>query len=115
MTRVAVIGAGSWGTTVAAIAAVNADAVLWARDPARRGARRPRARNPDYLPDIALPEALRATVGPRSRRCTGADVVVMGVPSHGFRDVLADGGARDRADAPSSACRRAWSRAPCCA
>ncbi len=87
MTRVAVIGAGSWGTAVGAIAAVNADAVLWARDPAV-AARVDRDHvNPDYLPDIALPESLHAT-SDLVAACTGADVVVMGVPSHGFRDVL---------------------------
>ena len=87
MTRVAVIGAGSWGTAVGAIAAVNADAVLWARDPAV-AARVVRDHvNPDYLPDIALPETLHAT-SDLLEACTGADVVVMGVPSHGFRDVL---------------------------
>jgi glycerol-3-phosphate dehydrogenase (NAD(P)+) len=43
--------------------------------------------NPDYLPDIALPDALCGT-SDLLEACTGADVVVMGVPSHGFRDVL---------------------------
>ncbi len=88
MTRIAVIGAGSWGTAVGAIAAVNADAVLWARDPAVAARVDVDHANPDYLPDIALPESLRATPDLLAA-CTGADVVVMGVPSHGFRDVLA--------------------------
>src|SRR6185436_9622428 len=87
MTRVAVIGAGSWGTAVGAIAAVNADAVLWARDPEVAARVDAEHVNRDYLPDIPLPEALRAT-SDLTEACTGADVVVMGVPSHGFRDVL---------------------------
>jgi glycerol-3-phosphate dehydrogenase (NAD(P)+) len=88
MTRVAVVGAGSWGTAVGAIAAVNADAVLWARDPAVAAHVDRDHVNPDYLPDIPLPAALRATSDLRAA-CADADVVVMGVPSHGFRDVLA--------------------------
>ena len=49
--------------------------------------------NPDYLPDIPLPESLHAT-SDLVAACTGADVVVMGVPSHGFRDVLATAAGR---------------------
>ena len=87
MTRVAVIGAGSWGTAVGAIAAVNADAVLWARDPAVAARIDSEHANPDYLPDIELPGSLRAT-SDLVAAVTGADVIVMGVPSHGFRAVL---------------------------
>ncbi|MEP6626054.1 MAG: NAD(P)H-dependent glycerol-3-phosphate dehydrogenase, partial [Acidimicrobiia bacterium] len=87
MTRIAVIGAGSWGTAVGAIAAVNADAVLWARDPAVAAHIADEHVNPDYLPDIVLPESLSAT-SDLGEACAGADVVVMGVPSHGFRAVL---------------------------
>lgn len=84
---VAVIGAGSWGTAVGAIAAANADAVLWARDPAVAQRVKTEHCNPDYLPDIALPSSLHAT-SDLIEACTGADVIVMGVPSHGFRTVL---------------------------
>ena len=86
MTRVAVIGAGTWGTAVGAIAAVNAEAVLWARDPSVAARVDAEHVNPDYLSDIPLPETLHATAD-LAEACTGADVVVMGVPSHGFRDV----------------------------
>ncbi len=99
MTRVAVIGAGSWGTAVAAIAAVNGDAVLWARDPeVASRIERDRA-NRDYLPDIELPESLAAT-SDLVAACVDADVVVMGVPSHGFRAVLEAAAGSIRADAP---------------
>ena len=86
-TRIAVIGAGSWGTTVGAIAAVNADAVLWARDPAVAAQINTEHHNWHYLADITLPESLHAT-SDLIAACTGADVIVMGVPSHGFRAVL---------------------------
>ncbi len=85
--RVAVIGAGSWGTAVGAIAAVNADAVLWARDPAVADQITTEHANSDYLPGITLPESLAATTDLLAA-CSDADVVVMGVPSHGFRAVL---------------------------
>jgi glycerol-3-phosphate dehydrogenase (NAD(P)+) len=99
VTRVAVIGAGSWGTAVGAIAAVNADAVLWARDPRVAVTVDADHANPDYLPGIPLPDTLRAT-SDLVAACTGADVVVMGVPSHGFRDVLATAAPAIGADVP---------------
>lgn len=99
MTRVAVIGAGSWGTAVGAIAAVNAEATLWARDPAVAARIDAEHANPDYLPGIALPGSLRAT-SDLLEAVTDADVVVMGVPSHGFRDVLATAAAAIGPDVP---------------
>lgn len=84
--RVAVIGAGSWGTTVAAAAAVNTPTLLWARraDLADRINRT--HVNADYLDGFELPEQLRAT-DDMSEAVSTADVVIMAVPSHGFRDV----------------------------
>ena len=69
VTRVAVIGAGSWGTAVAAIVAGNAPTTLWARRP---GARRARSttthENPDYLPGHrACPSRCARTVVARGR------------------------------------------------
>lgn len=87
--RVAVVGAGSWGTAVAAIACANADAILWARRDELAQAINATHENPTYLPGIALPPSLRATSS-LEEACAGADVVVVGVPSHGFRDVLTD-------------------------
>lgn len=85
--RVAVIGAGSWGTTVAALACTNAPTVLWARDPDVVARLNRDHRNDDYLPEIDLPPELEATAS-LEEACAGADVVVMAVPSHGFRAVL---------------------------
>ena len=59
---VAVIGAGSWGTALAAlIARHGARAVLWGRDPQAVEAIASRHENPRYLPGIPLPDALEAT------------------------------------------------------
>lgn len=86
--RVSVIGAGSWGTTVAALATHNADdVVLWARRPELAEAIAVGHENPEYLAGRPLPVALRAT-SDLAEALDGTDVVVVGVPSHGFRDVL---------------------------
>jgi len=87
--KVAVIGAGSWGTAVASIACANADAVLWSRRPELADTINADHVNDAYLPHIALPPDLEATSSLEAA-CTGADVVVVGVPSHGFRAVLCD-------------------------
>jgi glycerol-3-phosphate dehydrogenase (NAD(P)+) len=85
--KVAVVGAGSWGTTVAALVAANAPTTLWARR-VELAARIDEAHeNVDYLPGIALPAELRSTAD-LGEACAGAEVVVLGVPSHGLRSVL---------------------------
>jgi glycerol-3-phosphate dehydrogenase (NAD(P)+) len=89
---VAVIGAGSWGTTVASLASRNVDTVLWARDPDLAKDMCATHVNRRYMPEYALPPSLHATAS-LDEALGGADVVVMGVPSHGFRDVLSAGAA----------------------
>lgn len=86
-TRVAVIGAGSWGTAVAAIAASRTSTVLWARRPDLAADIDIRHCNTAYLPDVPLPPTLAGTCS-LEEAVADADVVVMGVPSHGFRDIL---------------------------
>ena len=85
--RIAVIGAGSWGTTVAHLCAHNAPTMLYARDPAVAGAVNSTRENHRYLPGRVLHPDLRATAE-IGEAVGGADAVVMGVPSHGFRDAL---------------------------
>ena len=85
--RVAVVGGGSWGTTVAHLCAHNASTILYARDPAVADAVNSRGENPRYLPGRTLHPDLQATSG-IAGAAAGADAVVMGVPSHGFRDTL---------------------------
>jgi glycerol-3-phosphate dehydrogenase (NAD(P)+) len=88
VTTLTVAGAGSWGTTVAALAATNADVTLWARDPDLAARIDTEHENDRYLPGVQLPEQLRAT-NDLAGAVASADVVVLGVPSHGLRDVLA--------------------------
>ncbi len=87
MERVAVIGAGSWGTTVAALAASKLSTRLWARRPELANQINTTHRNDDYLAGVSLPELLTAT-SQVNEAVSGADVVVMAVPSHGFRAVF---------------------------
>ncbi len=89
--RVAVVGAGSWGTAMAAMLSARVPTMLWARRPDLAAAVEADRRNPDYLPSLALPPSLRATAS-LAEAVGGAEVVVMAVPSHGFRAVLAEAG-----------------------
>jgi glycerol-3-phosphate dehydrogenase (NAD(P)+) len=85
--RVTVLGAGSWGTTVAALVAPRNATVLWARSPETAERINTDHANPDYLPGFALPPELRAT-SDLSAAVSDADLLVVGVPTRGFRDVL---------------------------
>src|SRR2546423_6115166 len=84
--RVAVIGAGSWGTTVASLAAANAPTVIWARRDALAAEIDERHVSDAYLPDLELPPNLRATSSIEEAVST-ADVLVMAVPLHPVRAV----------------------------
>lgn len=84
---IAVLGAGSWGTTVAAIASRSSPTVLWARDPATALAVSERHVNERYLPGLALPTRLRATTDLHAAVET-ADVLVAAVPAQSLRAVL---------------------------
>jgi glycerol-3-phosphate dehydrogenase (NAD(P)+) len=85
--RVVVLGAGSWGTTVAHLAAHNTPTTLWARSAEVADEIDTLHTNSRYLPGYRLHEALRATADlPEAVR--QADVLVMGVPSQGFRGTL---------------------------
>ncbi|MCU0312113.1 MAG: NAD(P)H-dependent glycerol-3-phosphate dehydrogenase [Acidimicrobiales bacterium] len=85
--RCAVLGAGSWGTTVAHLLAHNTPTVLWSRDPAVAREVRERSTNERYLPGASLHPELAATDS-MAEAVASADLLVMGVPSHGFRDSL---------------------------
>lgn len=88
LTRVSVVGAGSWGTAFAAITAgKGVETVMWARRPELAEAITGRHRNVDYLADLELPPTLTAT-SDIERAVAGASVVVMAVPSHAYREVF---------------------------
>jgi glycerol-3-phosphate dehydrogenase (NAD(P)+) len=86
--HVAVVGAGSWGTAVATITAEKGiDTVLWARRDEIAEEISGRHTNVAYLPGFDLPPSLVGT-SDLERAVRGAEVVIMGVPSHGLRGVF---------------------------
>jgi glycerol-3-phosphate dehydrogenase (NAD(P)+) len=89
VSRVAVIGAGSWGTTVAHLCAHNVSTTVWARQNDVAKVIQHDHSNPGYLPGFELCNDLRAT-SDLEAAVSGATMVVMGVPSHGFRTVLTE-------------------------
>ncbi len=87
--RVIVLGGGSWGTTIASICARRGPTLQWVRSAETAKDVNENHRNSRYLGnDVKLSETLRATTD-FAEAADRADVVVMGVPSHGFRNVLA--------------------------
>jgi glycerol-3-phosphate dehydrogenase (NAD(P)+) len=85
--RVAVIGAGSWGTALAIVAARNRhDVTLWAREPEVVSHITAERANPFYLSDCELPENIRATSS-LEEAVSGASSIIVVVPSHAFREV----------------------------
>ena len=87
--KYAVVGAGSWGTTVAVLLSRSVDTVIWARSPEVAAEITDRHRNSAYLPGFDLPPSITATTD-IAEAASDADVIVMGVPSHGYRSVLND-------------------------
>ena len=85
--KAALLGGGSWGTTVASLIARNAPVTLWARDEATVHEINTSNSNSKYLPGARLNSRLVATssIEEAVARC---DVLVMGVPSQHFRSVL---------------------------
>jgi glycerol-3-phosphate dehydrogenase (NAD(P)+) len=86
--RIVVLGGGSWGTTVASICARRGPTLQWVRSEETANDINEQHRNSKYLGDeVELSPTLIATTD-FSEAAECADVVVMGVPSHGFRGVL---------------------------
>ena len=59
--KIAVLGAGAWGTALAIAAAARHDTLLWVRDAAQAQALRTQRRNVRYLGEVPLPPVLRIT------------------------------------------------------
>jgi glycerol-3-phosphate dehydrogenase (NAD(P)+) len=88
VTRTAVLGAGSWGTAFAKVLAdAGADVSLWGRRAELTEVIQRDHVNPEYLPDIALPEAIQAT-SVAAKALSGAEVVVLALPSQSLRQLL---------------------------
>lgn len=84
--RIGVIGAGSWGTALAALLAEKRPVLLWAHEPEVVGSVNKDHRNILYFPDIPLPVSLKASDSLQEIAAV-SDVLVNGVPSHLVRPV----------------------------
>ncbi|CAG9205915.1 glycerol-3-phosphate dehydrogenase [Paraburkholderia tropica] len=89
--KVAVLGAGAWGTALAGHLAQAHDTVLWARDGALVDALRKTHENARYLAGVSLPESLQYETDLAAALDHGAgeaDLVVLGTPVAGLSDML---------------------------
>ena len=88
--RIAVLGAGAWGTAFAKVLAdAGRDVVLWARRPEVAEAINTDRINHERLPHVVLPKNLTATAD-AARALAGAEAVALGVPSQTLRANLAE-------------------------
>lgn len=83
------LGAGSWGTTVASLVAPRHPTVLWARSPEVASTVHVQHTNSAYLPGFSVPPELSATAD-LEEAVSSADLLLVGVPTSGFRAVLED-------------------------
>ena len=82
--KIAVFGAGAWGTALAVNACARHDVVLFARDAQQAAAMRSSRENARYLPGVALPAAL----GISTDRDVPCDLAVIATPMSGLREML---------------------------
>ena len=88
MTKVAVMGSGSWGTAFSIVLAdAGNEVMLWARREDLCSTINDKHENTDYMPGIELPESIRATHDP-AEALSGAEAVFFVVPSQTFRENL---------------------------
>lgn len=90
MTKVAVFGAGSWGTAFSIVLAdAGNDVTIWGRREDLCRTINDRRENTEYLPGIELPDTIAATHDPE-QALDGAEFVVLAVPSQTLRKNLTD-------------------------
>lgn len=90
MTRVAILGAGAWGTTFAAVLTdAGTPVTLWGRDTDVAEGITQRGRNDRFLPGLDLPLGIAATTDPYEA-LEGADVVAVALPAQRVRGIVAD-------------------------
>jgi glycerol-3-phosphate dehydrogenase (NAD(P)+) len=88
--RIAVLGAGAWGTALAVAAAPRHELLLWARDARQCAEMRSTRRNVRYLPEVALPEGLRLDADHAAALAFAADgLLVIASPVSALRERLA--------------------------
>ncbi|MBO0732332.1 MAG: NAD(P)H-dependent glycerol-3-phosphate dehydrogenase, partial [Acidimicrobiaceae bacterium] len=85
--NVTVLGGGSWGTTVASMTAPRHPTVLWTREGEVAAEVTEQHTNERYLPGFTMPTQLQAT-DDMERAARHADVLIVAVPSAGFRTTV---------------------------
>ena len=90
--KILVIGAGAWGTALAANASAHSPqgpaVTLWARDAAQAQAMQATRRNARYLPEAVLPPSLRFSSGALPEVVQGQDLLILASPVAGVRGLL---------------------------
>jgi glycerol-3-phosphate dehydrogenase (NAD(P)+) len=85
--RLAVLGAGAWGTAISISLAARHAVTLWAREAALADAMQAQRVNARYLPDIALPAALKITAQ-LAEALAGCELALVATPTAGLRLTL---------------------------
>jgi glycerol-3-phosphate dehydrogenase (NAD(P)+) len=86
--RVAVLGAGAWGTAMACVLAARLEVALWARDAEQARTLAQVRRNQRYLPGVEIPAALTVT-GDLGDATSGIALALVATPVAGLREILA--------------------------
>jgi glycerol-3-phosphate dehydrogenase (NAD(P)+) len=87
MPRIAVLGAGAWGTAIAAVLSERLEVALWAQKPEQAQAIAATRRNERYLPGVAISRSIAVT-SDLPKALSGARLVLAATPVAGLRDVL---------------------------
>ena len=104
--RATVIGAGAWGTAIASLLAGKAETTVWARETEVADAIDTRHENPLFMAGISLTPTLHAS-NDLATSLTGAEVVLMAVPSAYYRECSRQPAQRSPTTRRSSASPRA--------
>jgi len=87
--RVAILGAGAWGTALACALAGRREVALWARSPEQARQMREERVNPRYLPGVALPPSIVVTAElQQALRFAGGGLVALATPTAALRPTL---------------------------
>ena len=86
--KIAVLGAGAWGTALAINAGAHHTVTLWARDAAQAQAMQAERVNTRYLPDLPFTDGLHVSSAPLGAWLAEPDLVVIGSPMSGLRGML---------------------------
>jgi len=87
MAKVAVLGAGAWGTAIAAVLSARLEVALWARDRSQAEAIAKSRRNERYLPGVAVPHAVKV-LADLEAACAGAKLLLAATPVAGLRELV---------------------------